>query len=547
MKKLIYSLAMLALGLSSCNSWDDPVTENYGDGPSIEIAIAATTDSAVTFTLTPAQGTQFYNFITDASNEAEELDATALLKGSYGNAANVKNAADKPTFTYTIKAEPNTTYQIYAVAASDKGIVGKVAVASATTTDGNAPALTKDAFKADPATKSVAVTFNQALKRGTGAVSAIYYKEWDWENPVTVDPADITVTIKDNVATFAAPKTPNGAVVAFSWAEGAFVDAKGNKCGVFTTTYDEKKDKWTGAVVENKKVDFEIADSLFADTKTAFKYPEQFKGVATFAFDLYRIDEGKTAVKDGDVCVTYTNDKKTTTIKLTPEQWNVSGKQLYFTLPAGIEDGDVVTVSVKKGVIYDVYGNPNAAFTSEKAWWKYVTMTVDDIVGTYDNLYVSYFDKEGALVNLGKVTIEENKKEKNALIIKDFYLEGSTLNATYDLATKTIAIPESQKLGVVEEEGVKYGLKFVNAAENADVKFVIDLEKGTLTCKGMWGIYAFDETFANDLDWYDVAKSSVLKKAQAEDAAASRGMAMPKLKVSKKAQAGFNHKKFVRK
>ena len=545
MKKLIYSLAMLALGLSSCNSWDDPVTENYGDGPSIDIAIVSTTDSAVTFTLTPAQGTQFYNFITDASDEAEELDATALLKGSYGNAANVKNAAEKPTFTYTIKAEPNTTYQIYAVAASDKGIVGKVAVASASSTDGKAPALTKGAFKADPDTKSVAVTFDQALKRGTGAVSAIYYKEWDWENPVTVDPADITVTIKDNVATFAAPKTPAGAVVAFSWAAGAFVDAKGNACGAYTTTYDEEEDDFIGAAVQNTKVDFEIADSLFADTKTAFKYPEQFKGVANFDFDLYRIDGGKTGVKAGDVCVTYTNDKKTTTIKLTPEQWNVSGKQLTFVLPAGIEDGDVVTLSVKAGVIYDVYGNPNKAFSSEEAWWKYVTMTVDDIVGTYDNLYVSYFDKEGALVNLGKVTIEENKKGKNALIIKDFYLKGSVLNATYDLATKTIAIPESQKLGVVEEEGVKYGLKFVNAAEDADVKFVIDLEKGTLTCKGMWGIYAFDETFANDLDWYDVAKASVLKKAEAETGAASRA-AMPKLKVSKKAKT-VNLKKYSRK
>jgi len=544
MKKLIYSLAMLALGLSSCNSWDDPVTENYGDGPSIDIAIVSTTDSAVTFTLTPAQGTQFYNFITDASDEAEELDATALLKGSYGNAANVKNAAEKPTFTYTIKAEPNTTYQIYAVAASDKGIVGKVAVASASSTDGKAPALTKGAFKADPDTKSVAVTFDQALKRGTGAVSAIYYKEWDWENPVTVDPADITVTIKDNVATFAAPKTPAGAVVAFSWAEGAFVDAKGNKCGVFTTTYDEKKDKWTGAVVENKKVDFEIADSLFADTKTAFKYPEQFKGVATFAFDLYRIDEGKTAVKDGDVCVTYTNDKKTTTIKLTPEQWNVSGKQLTFVLPAGIEDGDVVTLSVKKGVIYDVYGNPNAAFTSENVWWKYVTMSVDDIVGTYEVLYKSYFDKDENVLSLGNVTIEESKKGKNTLIIKDFYLDGSVLDATYDLASKTVAIPVSQKLGVAEDEDGKWGALFVNAEDDGDVEFAIDAEKGTLTCTGMWGVMAYNETFTEKLGWAEAATATIMMKVVEQEATASRRM--PKLKVSKKAKT-VNLKKYSRK
>lgn len=476
MKKFIYSLAMLALGLSSCNSWDDPVTENYGDGPSIEIAIAATTDSAVTFTLTPAQGTQFYNFITDASNEAEELDATALLKGSYGNAANVKNAADKPTFTYTIKAEPNTTYQIYAVAASDKGIVGKVAVASATTTDGNAPALTKGAFKADPETKSVAVTFDQALKRGTGAVSAIYYKEWDWENPVTVDPADITVTIKDNVATFAAPKTPAGAIVAFSWAAGAFVDAKGNACGAYTTLYDEEEDDFIGAAVQNAKVDFEIADSLFADIQTSFKDAAQFKGVATFDFDLYRIDEGKTAVKDGDVCVTYTNDKKTTTIKLTPEQWNVSGKQLYFTLPEGVEGGDKVTLSVKKGVIYDVYGNPNAAFTSEKAWWKYVTFapTVEDVTGTFT--YYVTLNADGKTHKLGNFTIAEytgEDAEPGDVVISGLYLDDSEIYGYYDLTESKLYIQRYQLLGTYEYKGATYGVLTSSSSGQKWVEFDI--------------------------------------------------------------------------
>ena len=115
MKKYIYSLAMLVLGLVSCNSWDEAVTENYGDGPAIDVKVTEFTDSAFTFTLTPAAGTQFYNFIIDQNDESEvdALDAAALLKGSYGNAANVKQVtAEAPTFTAQIKAEPNTTYQI---------------------------------------------------------------------------------------------------------------------------------------------------------------------------------------------------------------------------------------------------------------------------------------------------------------------------------------------------------------------------------------------------------------------------------------------------
>ena len=35
MKKLVYSLAVVLLGMVSCTSFDDPTTENYGDGPDI--------------------------------------------------------------------------------------------------------------------------------------------------------------------------------------------------------------------------------------------------------------------------------------------------------------------------------------------------------------------------------------------------------------------------------------------------------------------------------------------------------------------------------
>ena len=49
---------MSVIALTSCTTWDDPVTENYGDGPSISIDLQAVapTDSAFTITLTPAAG-----------------------------------------------------------------------------------------------------------------------------------------------------------------------------------------------------------------------------------------------------------------------------------------------------------------------------------------------------------------------------------------------------------------------------------------------------------------------------------------------------------
>lgn len=468
MKKYIYSLAMMLIGLASCTTWDDPVTENYGDGPSIAINVTATTDSAVTFTLTPAEGTQYYNFTTKVSDKAEELDAALLLKGSYDNAANVKKFADNATFTYTIKAEPNTTYQVYAVAASDKGIVGKVAVASATTTDANAPALVDDAFAADKATKSVAVTFDQNLTLGEGAVSAVYYKEFDWENPVAVEADSINVKVNGNVATFSAPSTPDGAYVAFSWAAGAFVDAKGNKCGAFTSTFDEEEEDFIGAWVHNANVPFTIGDSIIVAPKafSSFKYPEEFKGEIKFGFDVYRIE---SEVKPGEVCVTFTSDVKTTTYKLTADQWAVKDSSLVFVLPDGIEDGDKVSVSVAKNIIYDACGNTNEGFTDSKVWWKYVTFTptVADVLGTFT--YFATLKSNGKTYNLGNFTISEytgEDAEEGDIVINNLYLDDSEIYGFYDLENAKLYIASYQPLGTYEEDGETYGVSTYSVDEN---------------------------------------------------------------------------------
>ena len=136
MKKLIYSLTFIVMALVGCTSFDDAVRENYGEGPSIAINVTNTTDSAFTFTVSPASGTQFYNFLIEQADEADpEVEADVLLRGGYGNKDNVTNATTEGTISKTYYAEPNTTYQIYAVAASDKGITGAVTVVSVTTSD----------------------------------------------------------------------------------------------------------------------------------------------------------------------------------------------------------------------------------------------------------------------------------------------------------------------------------------------------------------------------------------------------------------------------
>jgi hypothetical protein len=73
--------------------------------------------------------------------------------------------------------KPNTTYQVYAVAGSEKGIVGEITIASIKTTDEGSPEM--DETKVDAATKTATITFDQAVKLGEGKVTAKYYKEFD--------------------------------------------------------------------------------------------------------------------------------------------------------------------------------------------------------------------------------------------------------------------------------------------------------------------------------------------------------------------------------
>lgn len=521
MKKLVYSLALVVMGLASCTSWDDAITENYGDGPtiSVDVQAVAPTDSAFTFTLTPAAGTTYYAFVIDANDEAEELDNYTLLKGGYGNT--VLNTSNNATFTATVKtAAPNTTYQIYAVASNDKGVAGKVVVASIKTTDTYKPSPAN--FKADAANKSVAVTFKEAVARGEGKVTAKYYKEWDIANPVDIAEEEISVAIAKNVVTVTTPTAPAGAYVTVSYEAGAFVDATGNPCNALISELNMTTGKFTN-------INFHVPTEAFAVTDDNITSPKDgelvadwktFEGVFTFDENIYRND---TKVKEGDVSVTYTGSKKNAVYKLSADEWNVDGNKLIFTLPEAANAGDIITVSLVEGAITDVLGNPNAAFTS-KTSWKYFAMTADMAVGTFDINYVSYWSEDGAAESLGKITITANEGKENGLFISGLFIEGSKIEGSYDLNAGKIYIPAGQVLGEYKNsKGIVYNIVFATADGTAAAAFTVNPD-GSMTADGMWGLYAYDEAFENEVGWFEVAKTSVLVPASGDEPAASRAV-----------------------
>lgn len=541
MKKLIYSFAVVLLGLVSCTTFDDPVTENYGAGPGIDVNITAgeQTDSAFTVTITPSAGAAYYAYVIDQNDVAEQLDSAVLFKGGYGNT--VVKVADQPSTTITIdNAAPNTTYQVYAVAGSDKGVIGNIVVKSITTTDRFSPAPQTISRDADNAT--IQLNFSEAISRGAGAVAAQYYKEWDILNPVDVPAEDITVTTKGNSAVFTAANIPAGAYLCFSYAEGAFIDAKGNPCRALNSGLNMNTGAFAGAWVHvtNKPFAIDNAWVTAPENGALVGKVEDFKGEITFPFNIYRNDE--TAEK-GDLSVTFKNANRSVTYNLSPEDWSVSENKLNFALPATVQPvgGDIITLNVVEGAIADVCGNLNEAFSSTTSW-KFFAPTVDMILGTFDFVYYSAYDEEPQAYDGGPVTIIENPANENGLIIKGLFsdfVEDSELEGYYDLATGKLYIGAYQILGLyTTSSGSVYGLITYSQTGKDDIEFTINAD-GTITSTDL-GIVACDETFSEALGWMEkasIAKLSPKKasaRAIAKKKATSRAKKLARVKAPKK-------------
>ena len=504
MKRIAYLMSLVVLGLASCTKFDDAVTENYGDGPSIDVKIEAgvPSDSVFTIYITPAKGTTYYSYVIDINDEPEKLDNYTLLKGAYSGTV-VQNTATKPADTIVYAtAIPNTNYLVYAVACNDKGIAGNVSYASIKTTDAGTPfAMT---IKRNPAENSVELTFSERMKRGAGKVTAKYYKEWDIFNPVEIPEDEIEVVVGADMVAFFAPTAPNGAIVAYSWEAGAFTDYTGNACGAQNSGLNMTTGRFTGAYVQIPYVPFEVTDdnlvspadgSLVADWTT-------FEGVFNFHEAIFRLDDNAQL---GDLSVIYTNDVSVQTIKLDTAHWNIKDDSLLvFRLPKAPEAGDMITVEIVEGAVTDVFGNPNAAFSSDISW-KYFAMTKEMAVGDFEVNIVSYWSETEEYEVFDSISIEFDPAVENGLIIKGLQFDDAEIKGRYDLDAGKIIIDAGQLLG----ETAKYVVYF-NVYNATEVSFSVNPD-GTMTADGLWGIYLIDASDkTTGLGWSELAVASEL-------------------------------------
>ena len=521
MKKILFSLAVV-LGMASCTTWDDEHTQSYGDGPSVAIDLTTTTDSTFTFTVNPAQGTNYYTYAVVAGSEAQDISATTVYKNQVPNAiasaitkyensasvtVNMRNAKGAPL------CSPNTSYVVYAVAASDKGVVGKVTTIVVKTTDGKVPVAID--VPEDVEGEEIAVTFSESVQLQPDKVTAKYYREWDPEfKAIDVPSEDIIITVANNKAVFKVQNVPAGAYVFFSWPEGAFVDSFGNGCPAMNSDFNWSTGALQGVALHLTNKSWAIkASNLSPEAGTLIRDYTTFEGTMEFDMPVFRNDE---EVEAGDISVVYTTKKKSLTIALDPTDWSVSGNKVTFHLPEAAEPGAIITIKVKADVLFDICGNGNEAFetTSKDVWWKYFAATKDMILGSFSYKYTSAYDDEPEWYDDElTVTIEEDADLEGRLIIKNFYLEGSEIIGYYDLNSGMVYIYPYFELGTVEDKNQTYGLITYSQSGKDAIPFTINPD-GTLTSTDM-GIVACDENYESALGWFEKMSNLVFYRPSA--------------------------------
>lgn len=538
MKKIIYSLMTMGLLMTGCADFDDPVTEKYGDAPSVAIEVTETTDSTFTFTVTPSVGTMFYSVLVDEADAPVALNAESLYKGLYSSTYGtiVVDAKEQATFTYNMRnaegapiASPNTTYQIYAVAANEKSVIGEIAVESVTTTDALAPKPVD--YEYDPDNGVMYVAFSEAITRVEDvAVTAKYYKIMELYNgvvaPVDVDADSIVVEVQDNQIAILAKSAPAGAYVSFSWEEGAFVDSYGHKCAAITSGFSESEGDFVGLSGQNTNVPFAISEENVTapELGSVIENWQGFMGVISFDFDVYHINPMKVATNA--IKVTYTNNVTTKTITLSENQWAIlEGKDICFVLPEEPVAGDSISFSIAADVVCDVYGNPNTEFTSVGLWKMFdFTATEEMVFNTFNGVGISSYDNQaysiGENISISAFpSYDAEVPTGKACIIKNLLLDGSTVLGCYDLESATVYVGAGYAVGNVTIGGTEYG-SITYSLSGADwIAFTINSD-GTLTSTDL-GYVATDTEYTQAVGWLDKYSTATLTPVVVESTSVS--------------------------
>ncbi len=454
MKKFLVFISILAAAIS-CETMYGPVqTPLKADkAQGIEIKVNAVDDNTASFTLTPAGEASYYSYLVDASETVVAVDSSLLLSCKYTSVAQGTVKWTKEEASATIELEelmPNTTYQIYAVAASPMGFVSSVVTTSFKTSDKVAPVLASEAWEI---TDNVAtLVFSEAVLLGEGKITANYYA---YNDPAfaeakhigTVEADAKKVVVEGNTVTVEFDGLPQGAFYAVNYPEGMFKDPSGNKAAELKSAMilDLKTWETAGAGVYGRRDlgTYEFG-ALEMDNLVDWETPLLFDFGSEYGYGY--------TLKAAAGVATFSHAGKTTNIALQADAdflYHPTAGSMVVFLPEEPARGDEVTITIAAESFEDFYGNLNEEWSTTLVYsYGY---TINDIVGTYSALAMSAY--QGVPDTTGELVIEvsDNAEKGNVMITSLLGMPAlAPIYADFDMVGGTLTVASMQAFTVIE-------------------------------------------------------------------------------------------------
>ena len=495
---------MVAALAISCTKEADTNSEAVVKSDGITITTSYIKDNSFVFTLAPKSASLFYSYLIKVEDEPSTLDPEKLYEVSYkGVKSGTIAYADSTTSTITISGlSPNTKYQIYAVAGSTTGRPSEIAISTVLTTDGGKPQLASGSATADTVATlafTEGVTYVNTMK-----VTATYYaiNSNAFQTAGTASgTVEGVVSASGKSAKVTFPDLPAGAYYAVSFPEGTFIDAVGNKIAALASScsYSEKLVK-TGLTGRKPTNTFEFE----ADTANVL--------LTSIYYKVFKVPEsvGSLYTTKADASLTVTKKKSTTTYTLgynSEYAITKSGNSLVCYYPDEYTPvgGDQITFTIPAKAVEDQYGNTNAEFKSP--YLISYGYSLADIVGKYDVIAYSYFDKANDTTEYW-IAPSDSAKAGNVMFTayNNMACKAGYVYANFDLQRGTLTMPAAQVFAVTS----KY---YIAADVNGDAVTFAVPSPGVFTNPDKYfGIYLYDVTTQKGVGWYSLYTSALGKR-----------------------------------
>lgn len=418
MKTIKYLVAFLAAALmfNACEQEQGLSQQNKDkQKPTVSLVLNEANDVTLSFDVVASENAAQYAYAVFPGSDNEVPSAyDILLTETFAAAAEAFNtkigegASATASVTLDCSDFAAETYQIFAAAITETGLIGEVAVLDVTMNDTTAPALAGAAVDSNVLT----LQFNEAVVRGSGNayVTIIawgvgqYYKQDELI-------AGENITVDNNVVTIVCPEAGNGAGYMVSFEEGLVKDLSGNKAAAVKTGLNSDY-SYNGLGWDTDWVPFPILESYFqtpaegtdwsaADASLTFKLPIQVMdaGLKNPIQVVYHEDAGDSQLNAEYVIA---EDAQTVTVYIP-------------RMPEGQFD-----VTVAEGAFYDVWGNPNAAFSP--AEYRYANYLATPVVG--GAMLIDYVYPENGEAVASKFNAYLNVIDRNTVILQADWFEG---------------------------------------------------------------------------------------------------------------------------